>query len=129
MHRIIWNAIAVLCDSIYYMLWVCHYMLWFCHYMLWVCHYMLWFRHYTLFLYDNSSLLLSLFFIMITFLYDNSSLWWWGKISCSSVQSFGVFRVFCVFQFFRVYVISVHYMFPPCRKQCYSHQQKEFYYL
>ena len=54
--RKIWNAIAVLCDSIYYMLWVCHYMLWF--------------RHYTLFLYDNSSLLLSLFF-MITFLYDD----------------------------------------------------------
>ena len=83
--RHLWNVIAVLCDSIYnmlwvchymmcfrhYMLWVCYYMLWFCHYMLWdcyymlwfryfklwVCHYMLWFRHYTLFPYDNSSLL------------------------------------------------------------------------
>ena len=91
-HDILWNAITVLCDSIYYVLWVCHYMLWFRHYMLWVCHYVLWFRHYTLFLYDNSSLLWSLFFIMITFLYVNSSLlWWlflstwWGKISGSSV--------------------------------------------
>ena len=74
----VWNAIAVLFDSIYYVLWVCHYMPWFRHYMLWfrhympwvcyymlwfrhyipcVCHNMLWFRHYTLFLYDNSSLL------------------------------------------------------------------------
>ena len=42
------------------------------------------------------------------------------------VQSFGVFRVTRVFQFSRVYVIIVHYMIPPCRKQCYGHQQKEF---
>ena len=45
----------------------------------------------TLFYYDNSSLLWSLFFIMITFLkitllyYDDYSLLWWGKISGSSV--------------------------------------------
>ena len=44
----LWNAIAVLCDSIYYVSWVCHYMLWFRHFMLWVCYYMLWFRHYML---------------------------------------------------------------------------------
>ena len=36
-HIPVWNAIAVLCDSIYYVLCVCHYMLWFLHYMLWVC--------------------------------------------------------------------------------------------
>ena len=47
-HQNLWNAIAVLCDSIYYMLWVFYYMLWFRHYMLWVCYYMLWFRHYML---------------------------------------------------------------------------------
>ena len=51
------------------MLWFRHYMLWFRYYMLWVCHYMLWFCHYTLFLYDNSSLLWSLFFIMMIILY------------------------------------------------------------
>ena len=52
------NAIAVLSDSIYYvlrvchyMLWVCYYMLWFRHYMLWICYYMLWFRHYVLWVY------------------------------------------------------------------------------
>ena len=45
---VLWNAIAVLRDTLYYVLWVCHYMLWFRHYMLWVCHYMLWFRHYML---------------------------------------------------------------------------------
>ena len=26
----------------------------------------------------------------------------------------------------RVYVITVHYMFPPCRKQCNSRQQEDF---
>ena len=43
------------------------------------------------------------------------------------VQSFGVLRVNCVFQFIRLYVITVHYMIPPCRKQCNSHQQKDRY--
>ena len=33
----IWNAIAVLCDSIYYVLWVCYYMLWFRHYVI-ICY-------------------------------------------------------------------------------------------
>ena len=47
-------------------------------------------------------------------------------LSSITLQSFGVFRVTCVFQFSRVYVIIVHYMIPPCWKQCYSHQQKEF---
>ena len=45
------------------------------------------------------------------------------------VQSFGVFRVTRVFKLSCVYVIIVHYVFPPCRKQCYSHQLKEFCYL
>ena len=45
----------------------------------------------------------------------------------SEIQSFGVFRVTRVFQFSRVYVIIVHYLIPPCRKQRYSHQQKEFF--
>ena len=50
-----------------------------------------------------------------------------GPISLTFIRmSFGVFRVTRVSQFSRVYVIIVHYMIPPCRKQCYGHQQKEF---
>ena len=37
-----------------------------------------------------------------------------GQLITVYIQSFGIFRVTCVFQFSRVYVIIVHYMIPPC---------------